>query len=142
MNATPEHPRLAAQSAALAEITQMRADLIAVHDENVMLKRQMEHQTDRVSLLMEERNTFKRSAEIYRDKLVELATQMSNIGLLTRSADEVMITVKELIHSGNTPEQDQQEQTEAAQLVASFSGHQLLSTPPAAKAAAEKATGK
>src|SRR5260221_14245697 len=100
------------RASALAEVTKMQQDLILAHDEINSLKRDLDRVENRVELLTEERTRYRQEAILYRTKLVELATSMANIGLLTMQAQEIMQTVKEIV-AGETPEQAQAEQESA-----------------------------
>ena len=107
------------RASALAEVTKMQQDLILAHDEINSLKRDLDRVEDRVVLLTEERARYRQEAILYRTKLVELATSMANIGLLTMQAQEIMQTVKE-IAAGETPQQAQAEQESAADAIANL----------------------
>ena len=96
------------QASVLADIQQMHEDFQLAREEIAQLKADLHHSEDRVSLLiaekdnMEERMTGqieKSQAEtiLFRDKLVELSTAMTNIGLLTITAQEIMKAVSELL---------------------------------------------
>ncbi len=107
------------RAAALAEVTKMQQDIILAHDEIASLKRDLDRTEDRVVLLSEERTRYRQESTLYRTKLIELATSMANIGLLTMQAQEIMQTVKE-IGEGETPEQARAEQESAAAMVAAL----------------------
>ncbi len=97
MNDAPQAvPATAARAQALAEINKMQTDLIEAHGQIERLTRELRNQQDRVSLLMEERERFRNEARLYNKKLIELATAVSNIGLLTRTAEDVMRTIEEM----------------------------------------------
>jgi len=95
-NGNPIHPRVAIRAQALEEINAMQRDLMLLHDEKAATERELQTAQDRVSLLIEERDRYRRDALVYRDKLVELATSMANINLMTIKATEIMQTVREL----------------------------------------------
>lgn len=101
---------------ALAEINKMEKDLIAAQQEIVALKRSNDRCEDRIEILVRDRDEYRRAAKIYRDKLVELATSMANIGLMTIKAQEIMRTVEEMIEE--TPEETAAEQESARQMAA------------------------
>lgn len=101
---------------ALAEINKMQTDLNACHAEIATLRRDNDRSADRVDMLVEERNRYRSEATMYRTKLVELATSMANIGILTMQAQEIMMTVKE-ISAKETPEESAAEQASARSAV-------------------------
>jgi hypothetical protein len=81
---------------ALAHITKVVTDLDEAHATIGQLRADLHHEQDRCELLAEERNRYRGEAMIFRNKLIELATKMADIGLLTVSAQEIMHTVSEL----------------------------------------------
>jgi uncharacterized coiled-coil DUF342 family protein len=97
---------------ALAEVNKMQTDLSACQAEIAVLRREADRAEDRIEMLIEERNTYRSTAVLYRDKLVELATAQANIGLLTRKGEEIAMTVRELAER-QTPEEAQAEQESA-----------------------------
>ena len=101
---------------ALAEVAQMEKDLHEAHNEVATLRRDLDRTNDRVDLLTEERTRYRTEATLYRSKLIELATSMANIGLLTIQAQEIMHTVKD-IAAQETPEEAQAERASAALMV-------------------------
>lgn len=105
---------------ALAEVNKMQTDLTACQAEIATLRRELDRAQDRLDMVIEERNRHRHESKVYRDKLVELSAAMSNIGLLTVSAQEIMMTVKELTASDETPEQSAAEQESARQMVANL----------------------
>jgi len=114
-----EHPSAAAErrATALDEINKMQQDLILAHDNVAGLKRELDHTEDRLALITEERDRYRRHAHVYRGKLIELATAVANIGLLTVSAQEIMRTVNELITKAESPEEAAAEERSAAEIV-------------------------
>ena len=98
----PQNHALTARAQALAEITKMQSDLVEAHVQIDKLSRELRNQQDRVSLLVEERDRWRSEAKLYNTRLIELATQVSNIGLLTRKAEEIMTTVHELVEVDDT----------------------------------------
>lgn len=92
----PLHPKIVARAQAIAEVTRMEQEIGLLHDENERLSRELNRAEDRVTMVLEERDRWRRDATVYRDHLVELATAMSNIGLMTVKAGEIMDSVKEL----------------------------------------------
>lgn len=119
-----EHPSAAAErrATALDEINKMQQDLIVAHDEAAGLKRELERAEDRIALLNEERDRYRRQAHVYRGKLIELATAVANIGLLTQTAQEVMKVTSELIARAETSEESRAEQDSAAEAVKRLPG--------------------
>ncbi|MGY3615710.1 hypothetical protein [Bradyrhizobium sp. USDA 10063] len=80
----------------VVNIQRMRDDLVATHEANDQLRVELQREQDKVEMLIEERNRWRAEALIFRSRLIELATAMSNIGLLTRCAEEIVCTVNEL----------------------------------------------
>ncbi len=95
-NNQPVHPARQARIQALAEVSRMDETIATLHDKVAQLERDLGRAEDRVSLLVEERDRYRRDAFVYRDKLVELATAQANIGLLTVKAGEIMAVVADL----------------------------------------------
>lgn len=81
---------------AIAEVKQMHDDILALRDENGQLKADLHREQDRVTLVLEERNRYRHESVQFRKLLIELATQMTNISLLTVKAQEVVRAVHEL----------------------------------------------
>jgi len=88
---------LANQAAALEEIRKMHEDLKTAHTEIGQLKADLHREQDRVTLLSDERNRWRKESHIFRNKLIELATAMANIHLLTAQAATIMTTTRELL---------------------------------------------
>jgi len=85
------------QAAAVEEVRAMHQ---TIQDQNGAighLRTELNRAEDRVTLLLDERNRFRKEANIYRTKLVELATAMANVGLLTNQAQSIMTSAHELI---------------------------------------------
>jgi len=82
--------------AALARVNQMHDDLVQAQMIISQLRVDLGREHDRVMLTLEERDRYRHEAVRLRKLLIELATQMSNIGLLTRKADEVVNVVNEM----------------------------------------------
>jgi uncharacterized coiled-coil DUF342 family protein len=91
------------RAAALADIQQMHDDLMLSHDTIGQLKADLNRCHDRIDLLIEDRNRHRAEALLFRSKLIELATQMSSIGLMCIKAQELMTTVEELTTKTETP---------------------------------------
>jgi len=96
VNGGENHGALDHRVAALAEVAQMHQDLISANDEIASLKREIDREQDRVSLLIGERDRYRHEATVFRSKLIELATAMANIGLLTMQAQEIMKIAQEM----------------------------------------------
>lgn len=113
------HPDVVAsrRATAIAEVQKMQSDLMLAHDEVATLKREAERLQDRIELILDERNKYRAEAHVFRVKLIELATQMSNINLMTVKANEITMTVNTLIAEEQTREQDEQEQKTASEVV-------------------------
>lgn len=105
---------------ALAEVNKMQTDLTACQAEISTLRRELDRAQDRLDMVVEERDRYRHESKVYRDKLVELSAAMSNIGLMTISAQEIMMTVREL--TSETPEQAAAEQESARAAVAALPG--------------------
>lgn len=84
---------------ALADIRAMHDELNTCHETIGQLRADLHRAEDRVVLLNEERDRYRDEAHLFRSKLIELATQQTNIGLLTIKAQEIMSAVKELTDS-------------------------------------------
>lgn len=108
-----------ARARALAEISQMQTDIVAAHKRVEDLEREQTTLNDRIVLLINDRQAYRSEAMLYRSKLIELATSMANIGLLTQEAQKIMATVKTL-GSDESPEQAAAEQESAREIVANL----------------------
>lgn len=73
------------------------------------IKRELQIANDRMAILAEERAKWRADAEIYRVALIELASDMANIGLLTNRAQETHGRVMHLI---NAPIDEKEKQIE------------------------------
>lgn len=98
---------LALRAEALARIQQTDHDLSAARETIDQLKADLAKCHNRCDILAEERNKYRAEALVFRKKLVELATSMTNIGLLTVSSQELMKTVDELTTRAVTPTDEQ-----------------------------------
>ncbi|MGY2987664.1 hypothetical protein [Bradyrhizobium sp. USDA 4508] len=96
------HGPLERAATILTELEQMRDELVSTHETNDQLRVSLHREEDRVALLVEERDRWRAEALIFRSRLIELATAMANIGLLTRSAQEIVLTVNELNNATNS----------------------------------------
>lgn len=102
------------RAGALAEIQRMHEAMTAAAEEIGQLRADLHREQDRVVMMVEERDRYRHEAVHFRKLLIELATQLSNIGLMTRKADEVMTTVDE-IDQKPTPSTEEVEKLVAAQ---------------------------
>lgn len=122
----PQNPH-ERRAQALAEITKMQEDLLAANKQIAEMERlrqeqvrdlqyQANHWQDRCAMAEEERGAYRAQAMLYQRKLVELATQMSDIGMLTARAQKVMDSVQCLL-GGDDPNHGQAEQESAREVV-------------------------
>jgi len=109
--------------AALAKVTQMHEDLINAQNTISQMRIDLNREHDRVQMMVEERDRYRHESLRLHKMLVELTTQMANIGLLTRRAEDYIAAVHELDHAP-TP-------TTAAlnELAADLGAKQLEKTP-------------
>jgi len=82
---------------ALAEISIMEIELIDAKSRIDVLQRSLDHANDRLVLVAEERLKYRDDAFLLRAKIVELATSMANIGLLTSKATEIMTAIGPMV---------------------------------------------
>ena len=83
------------QAAALANIQQTWDELTAARDEIAQLKADLNREQDRIVLLVEERDFYRKEYLRVEGKLVEMATVISNIGLLSIAAQDLIQNIKE-----------------------------------------------
>lgn len=123
------HP-LERRAQALAEITKMQEELIAsnqriaelerqLSDQQTMMQREINRQQARAEVAEEERAKYRAESHIYRGKMIELATSMSNVGKLVREAEKIAATANAL-RTGETVQEAEAEQQEAAAIVSSL----------------------
>lgn len=101
-------------------LVEMQNTLQDLHEQRTKvsdLERERDRLEDRITLLVDERNRFRTDAKLYQRKLTELATSMANIGLLTRTAEEIMMSVRELEASGETEEEAAAEKMSASEMI-------------------------
>jgi hypothetical protein len=91
------------EAIALANVQRMRDDLIAAREENAQLKADLHRERDKNSFLTEQFNRARNEAVRFRVLLVELATQMTGIGLQTVKAQEIVRTVHEIDDAPTPP---------------------------------------
>lgn len=84
------------RAAALADVHQMHEDLRKALDAIGQLKADLSRERDRCALLLQERRQLSSEMHLFRDKCMELATCVANIGLQTISAQNIVMTVREL----------------------------------------------
>lgn len=88
---------------ALASVHAMHEELNSAHQTIGQLKADLRREEDRCKMFEEERNRYRAEALVFRTKLIELATAMSNIGLMTVAAQDVVKTVHDLTLHAETP---------------------------------------
>jgi len=81
---------------ALADVTATHEELRLASDTIAQLRADLAHCQNRIVMIEEERVRYRSEALIFRSKLIELATAMSNISLLCGKAVEVMTVVNDL----------------------------------------------
>ena len=82
--------------AALAQVNQMHNDLISANNAITQYRIDLNRERDRVAMMVEERDRYRHESLRLRKRLVELTTQMANIGLLTRRAEDYVNAINEL----------------------------------------------
>ena len=82
--------------AALARVNQMHDDLISANNAIQQYRIDLNRERDRVSMMVEERDRYRHESLRLRKLLVEMTTQIANIGLLTRRAEDFVATINEL----------------------------------------------
>jgi hypothetical protein len=82
--------------AALAKVTQMHEDLINAQNTISQMRIDLNREHDRVQMMVEERDRYRHESLRLHKMLIELTTQMANIGLLTRRAEDFVASVNEL----------------------------------------------
>lgn len=87
-----------ARAQAVADVQQLHLDFKSAQEEIAQLKADLNRERDRVTILTDERVRFRAESNIYRTKLIELATAMGNIGLLTGQAQTIMLATNELLN--------------------------------------------
>lgn len=80
---------------ALAQVKQMHDDLTAAHNEIGQLKADLHREQDRCVMMVEERDKYRTDADLLRTQLMKVCTTVANIGLLTKEAEAVVLTVNE-----------------------------------------------
>jgi chromosome segregation ATPase len=90
---------------ALAVVQKTHDELIQTRAEIADLKTRLHREEDRVVMVVEERNLYRHEALRLRKLLNELTTQMANIALLARKAEDFVNEVDEM-DSSPTPAPD------------------------------------
>ena len=93
------------RAAALAEVNHMNDSLILAKETIEQLKADLHREEDRVVMVVEERNLYRHEALRLRKLLNELTTQMANISMLARKAEDFVNEVDEM-DSSPTPAPD------------------------------------
>jgi|KBSMisStandDraft_5_1062788.scaffolds.fasta_scaffold247844_3 predicted RNase H-like nuclease (RuvC/YqgF family) len=108
------------RAAALAEVNYMNDALIAAKETIGQLKADLHREEDRVIMMVEERDRYRHEALRLRKLLNELTTQMTNISLLARKAEEFVREVDEMDSAATPPtaEIDKMEKSAISQLQA------------------------
>lgn len=87
---------------ALAVVQKTHDELIRTRAENADLRTRLGREEDRVVMVVEERNLYRHEALRLRKLLNELTTQMANISMLARKAEDFVNEVDEM-DSSPTP---------------------------------------
>lgn len=90
------------QAAALARVNQMHDDLISANNAIQQYRIDLNRAHDRTAMMVEERDRYRHESMRLHKMLIELTTQMANIGLLTRRAEDYVNAINEL-NAGPTP---------------------------------------
>jgi hypothetical protein len=72
---------------------------------------------DRIALLVEDRDKYRREAGVFRTKLIELATSMANISMLTQTAEQVRAAAMAIAADEQSEQQAEAEILSAAEAV-------------------------
>ena len=96
LDPTPPPPNGERHAQALADIRSMHDELASANETIGQLKADLNRAEDRLTLVLEERDKYRDEAHVFRARLIELATQQANIGLLTIKAQEIVRVVEQL----------------------------------------------
>jgi hypothetical protein len=100
MNITALAPRapidIDRRAAALADVHQMHDELTDAQAVVLQLRADLHREEDRCAMIVEERDRYRTESARFRKLLIELATQLSNIGLMTTKAQEIVRLVDDL----------------------------------------------
>ena len=94
-----EEPRSAIDhhAAALANVTQLVADNHDLQDKCAQLGADNHQLKVRVEMITADRDRLQSESNLFRTKLIELATHQANIGLMTVAAQGIVMTVNDLL---------------------------------------------
>ena len=95
-NLTIPTTELDRRASALADVQQMHDDLRRALDMIGQLKADNAQKDYRIRYLLDHSEKMRREMHLFRDKCVELATDISNISLLTVRAQNIVMSVREL----------------------------------------------
>jgi hypothetical protein len=73
----------------------MHENLLTAMEEIVQLKADLHREQDRCIMMVEERDKYRADADLLRTQLMKVCTTVANIGLLTKEAEAVVLTVTE-----------------------------------------------
>lgn len=115
---------------ALAEITQMQTDLVAsnqrvtsleakLRDQETTMQREINKQEARAEIAEKSAAMYRAESHLYRGKMIELATTVSNVRKMTDEAEKITATVNAILH-GETEEEFADEEATAKELVTSI----------------------
>lgn len=91
---------------AIAHVRHLEETVERLTAEVAATLRKLERTEDRLTIVVEERTRWRRDAEAYRTALIELSSDMRNIGLLTANAADTHRRVIALIEAETPPEED------------------------------------
>jgi hypothetical protein len=81
---------------ALAHVQQLHDDLHNAKIDNDALRAELQREQDRVAFLLVEVERERSNGLVYRDLVIQLATQMDSIGEMTLTANGIVKKVREL----------------------------------------------
>lgn len=116
---------------AIAEISKLQDDFVGardriaqleaqLRDQETVMQREINRQEARAEVAERDRATYRAEAHLFRTKLVEMVTTISNVRKMTDEAEKIAGTVNSILH-GETPEEAAAEQASAQNLVESIS---------------------
>ena len=83
------------RAAALADIRHMHDELTDAQATIGQLRADLHREQDRCVMLVESRDKYRTDADLLRSQLLKICTTVANIGLLTKEAEAVVMTVNE-----------------------------------------------
>lgn len=83
------------RAGALAELRQLHSDFEILERKSREQERIIDRLTDRNNILLDELRTTRQHERVATNKLIRLATAMSNIGMLTHEAEEIVRSARE-----------------------------------------------